>query len=70
MEPKKPNIKLREGAEPIVVSGTANSGMSAPMRFPVRSRQEAGWCSAEAKLIVACYPDRYELVEGGCNCNA
>lgn len=67
---KKPNIKLKEGAEPITVSGFANVGSSPePLRFPTLIRQQNGWCSAEAKRIVACYGDRYELINGGCKCN-
>lgn len=66
--PKVPNIRLKEGAEPITVSGTASVGDSlAPLRFPTLARQEAGWCSQEATLIVACYGDRYEFLnKGGC----
>lgn len=68
---KVPNIKLREGAEPITVSGLASCGDNpTPMRFPTLARQEAGWCSKEAKLIALCYGDRYELLNGGCNCDA
>lgn len=65
---KVPNIKLREGQEPITVSGLASVGNDpTPLRFPTEERQKAGWCSGEAKMIVACYPDRYELIgKGGC----
>jgi hypothetical protein len=68
---KTPNIKLREGAEPITISGLAHVGASLePLRFPTLIRQQNGWCSKEAKRIVACYGDRYELINGGgCNCN-
>lgn len=66
---KKPNIRLKEGAEPITVSGYASVGNNPnPLTFPTLARQEAGWCSQEAIRIVACYGDRYELIEGGCNC--
>lgn len=66
---KTPNIKLREGAEPITVSGFASVGDSVKMlTFPTLKRQAAGWCSPDAKRIVSCYGDRYELLEGGC-CN-
>lgn len=68
---KVPNIKLKEGAEPITVSGLAKVGANPePLRFPTLDRQINGWCSAEAKRIVACYGDRYELINGGgCNCD-
>lgn len=67
---KVPNIKLKEGQEPITVSGFASVGHSPNLlRFPTLERQANGWQSAEAKEIVACYPDRYELIIGGCkNC--
>lgn len=67
---KVPNIILREGAEPITISGLASVGNNPnPLRFPTEERQKAGWCSAEARLIAACYPDRYKLIgKGGC-CN-
>lgn len=69
---KTPNIKLREGQEPITVSGFSSVGASPdPLRFPILDRQKNGWYLPieEAKAIVACYPDRYELIIGGCkNC--
>lgn len=67
---KEPNIRLKEGAEPITVSGYASVGASMNrLAFPTEERQKNGWCSGDAKLIVQCYPDRYELINGGCNCN-
>lgn len=66
---KIPNVRLREGAEPITISGFASVGSNpTPLTFPTLARQRAGWCSQVAKRIVACYGDRYELIEGGCNC--
>lgn len=67
---KVPNIRLREGAEPITVSGLASVGnLPVSLKFPTLERQAAGWCSQEATWIVACYGDRYELLTGGCkNC--
>jgi hypothetical protein len=65
---KVPNIKPREGAEPITISGLASVGANPnPLRFPTEERQRTGWQSAEAKRIVAAYPDRYEMI-GGKNC--
>lgn len=69
-EPCK-NVRLIEGQEPITVSGIAIVGHDNPtLRFPTEELQRAGWCSSQAALIVRCYGDRYELLTGGCNCNA
>ena len=69
---KTPNIRLREGKSPITVSGFSNVGATSErLRFPTLARQENGWYlpGDEAKRIVECYPDRYELINGGCkNC--
>lgn len=68
IKPKVANIRLREGKEPITISGVAYTGDSNnPLRFPTKTRQIAGWNSAEAKEIVTEYGDRYELLnqEGG-----
>lgn len=65
------NVILKEGAEPITVNGISIVGHANPvLRFPSLEKQAAGWCSTQAHRIVASYGDRYELIEGGCNCNA
>lgn len=66
MGAKIPNIKLKEGATPITVSGRSFSGnCKEPMRFPTEERQKNGWYSQEANRIVREYGDRYELLKDG-----
>lgn len=65
---KVPNVKLREGQDPITVSGYANGGDDIKIAFPTEERQKSGWQTPCPKLIVRCYGDRYEMLNGGCNC--
>lgn len=61
--PKVANIRLKEGRNPITVSGLGYaSGDKKPMRFPTLARQKNGWHSQEAKRIIREYGDRYEMI--------
>jgi hypothetical protein len=61
IKPKIPNIRLKEGATPITISGKAfTGGNSEAMLFPTEQRQRNGWHSKEAKRIKSEYGDRYE----------
>lgn len=63
---RPPNIRLKEGKEPITVLGKANVGTkNSSLRFGTEEEQKAGWHSKDPKAIVRHYPDRYELLNGG-----
>jgi hypothetical protein len=58
-EGKRPNIKLREGAEPLNDGGEIHAGMRKPMLLPSAADQAKGWYAPDAAEIIRFYPDRY-----------
>jgi hypothetical protein len=66
VDTRTPNIRLKAGKSPITVMGKANNGnILESLRFPSEEAQKTGWHSKHPQKIVAAYPDRYEIINGG-----
>jgi hypothetical protein len=54
----RPNIRLREGAQPITEGDLGYRGI----KLPDAAAQKAGWHAPKAQMVIALYGTHYELL--------